>query len=920
MNLTKGKISKLYGKKRQSLRKPKRSGARNRKTFRKRHFNLATKSLKRYGGMDGVQDDQEDVSSGNTFDARAVSYGTNPALSQETKTANDAVVDEQIGRQGTRQGTTDLSAKAPPQGSVLNKKYGDYDDNDANSTSSKANEEIIPSSNIVSDVVGNVINDQAQEAKDASELATKSAVSSSLLASNIMNSDSVTQAIEQAAAKSADRGVHLSDPNIIKAIEQADANLSAAKTDAPAAVAPAAVAPTATAPANPGPSPLDQQSRQDNDLSNAINTIINTLVDKVAARLGGPNSPQNGYETVNRDARVLAEQSASDKANMNDLLSRLSENIKSQVSSKMSDIKSQVANGVEPGTNGDANAVAPVEPGVHVVPNANGDVANGDAVVPDAVVPVVPGDASVEPNAHADNKMTDPYNSVAHVPLGDEANDAANENVVLKPEVGDDNSVARGVATNDAANDLAHVVPDANAVVPDAVDALVEPTPMQKLLQNEILRPYYTQSTQINKDDRFLSDFKKVNPNNEKILGMLNYLIAHESATFPFINMMSISIREVADSLTKYNNENEDNPISLQTFIMRQGFMSQPLFDTLDGLPSIFKELLPGGKVSDITAILKQIYNSVVDYNYKEVNSFTETFIALPYVNIFELHSDKIRGEIANAAYEKKRTLFEFLRDKHYFDLPSCEIVITKTKLDEYMSQHNLNEVIKEIKEIKDIIEIAFSKYAYKEEDISKIQKCRLINAILNNDTFPNMKNTAYMRSAAYIIMNLFPNQPSEKIKSPVAPFVPVEPNDAVNSDAANVLAHVVPGANAANENDVLVAPNNLMDNNDAYAAGELDDKLHVSDPAANAEIDLDDNQVKELSSPIQQFGESKITNNQVDDDDHEFHDTRELQDDNKTNIPFSSQNKPNKGGRNKRTRRFKVHRKKATRRYRTGK
>ena len=199
--------------------------------------------------------------------------------------------------------------------------------------------------------------------------------------------------------------------------------------------------------------------------------------------------------------------------------------------------------------------------------------------------------------------------------------------------------------------------------------------------------------------------------------------------------------------------------------------------------------------------------------------------------------------------------------------------------------------------------------------------------------------------------MKLFPNPLSEKIKSPVAPFVPVGPNAAVKPEVAadNDLARVEPGANSADENAVApdaadtglstnatpfaspadnallppTADNDLMDNNGSVQPqtdNKPADKLPVSDPAANTEIDLVDNQVKELSSPIQQFGESKITNNQVDDDDHEFHDTRELQDDIKTNIPFSYQNKPNNGGRNKRTRRFKVHRKKATRRYRTGK
>ena len=49
MKLTKGKISKLYNKKRQSFKKPKRRQLSNkRRTFRKRYLNLARKTLKRH--------------------------------------------------------------------------------------------------------------------------------------------------------------------------------------------------------------------------------------------------------------------------------------------------------------------------------------------------------------------------------------------------------------------------------------------------------------------------------------------------------------------------------------------------------------------------------------------------------------------------------------------------------------------------------------------------------------------------------------------------------------------------------------------------------------------------------------------------------------------------------------------------------
>jgi hypothetical protein len=53
MKLTKGKISKLYNKKRQSFKRPKKRNLSNKiKTFRnKRYLNLARKTLKHYNSQ-----------------------------------------------------------------------------------------------------------------------------------------------------------------------------------------------------------------------------------------------------------------------------------------------------------------------------------------------------------------------------------------------------------------------------------------------------------------------------------------------------------------------------------------------------------------------------------------------------------------------------------------------------------------------------------------------------------------------------------------------------------------------------------------------------------------------------------------------------------------------------------------------------
>ena len=63
MKLTKGKISKLYNKKRQTLKKLKKGKtSHKRRTFRKRKINLARKTLKRFnykkykGGLNGAKE------------------------------------------------------------------------------------------------------------------------------------------------------------------------------------------------------------------------------------------------------------------------------------------------------------------------------------------------------------------------------------------------------------------------------------------------------------------------------------------------------------------------------------------------------------------------------------------------------------------------------------------------------------------------------------------------------------------------------------------------------------------------------------------------------------------------------------------------------------------------------------------------
>jgi len=84
MKLTKGKITKLYNKKKQSLKKiNKRKGSTKSKTFRrKRQVNLATKSLKSFNykkqrGGDPLEDDEKtpktDADQGSNNDINSAS-------------------------------------------------------------------------------------------------------------------------------------------------------------------------------------------------------------------------------------------------------------------------------------------------------------------------------------------------------------------------------------------------------------------------------------------------------------------------------------------------------------------------------------------------------------------------------------------------------------------------------------------------------------------------------------------------------------------------------------------------------------------------------------------------------------------------------------------------------------------------------
>ena len=92
MKLTKGKISKLYNKKKQSLKKKNnRRKSSNKNTFRKkRNINLANKTLKKYKKLKGGQDDiaKKDI-------ATPVVEGENPAEEQPvTSEVEKTIVEE----------------------------------------------------------------------------------------------------------------------------------------------------------------------------------------------------------------------------------------------------------------------------------------------------------------------------------------------------------------------------------------------------------------------------------------------------------------------------------------------------------------------------------------------------------------------------------------------------------------------------------------------------------------------------------------------------------------------------------------------------------------------------------------------------------------------------------------------------------
>uniref|UniRef100_A0A6C0HDF3 Uncharacterized protein n=1 Tax=viral metagenome TaxID=1070528 RepID=A0A6C0HDF3_9ZZZZ len=110
MKLTKGKLSKIYNKKKQSMRKFKLRAkkSRRRKTFRKRkHLNLNRKTLKhfKHGGIGPQNPEKALINANNTIKASF------PDTDAYAKSDNDSVVES---ANGTGTGTPPPTPSAPP--------------------------------------------------------------------------------------------------------------------------------------------------------------------------------------------------------------------------------------------------------------------------------------------------------------------------------------------------------------------------------------------------------------------------------------------------------------------------------------------------------------------------------------------------------------------------------------------------------------------------------------------------------------------------------------------------------------------------------------------------------------------------------------------------------------------------------------
>jgi hypothetical protein len=100
MKLTKGKISKLYNKKRQSLKKHKKlKSSYKKRTFRKRKVNLARKTLKKihykkYRGGEG--EDTVPPKDVDTFNEPAVNQPTEQPIVVEQPIVEEPIVEEPV--------------------------------------------------------------------------------------------------------------------------------------------------------------------------------------------------------------------------------------------------------------------------------------------------------------------------------------------------------------------------------------------------------------------------------------------------------------------------------------------------------------------------------------------------------------------------------------------------------------------------------------------------------------------------------------------------------------------------------------------------------------------------------------------------------------------------------------------------------
>jgi hypothetical protein len=294
MNLTKGKISKLYSKKKQSLKRNKRGHSGKSKTFRKnRRVNLARKSLKRLhfkenkGG--GVNDNE--LPKETTDNKEVDDYVANIASNDDTKAEPSPVIGSPF--KSPPETSTEPSFESP--------EFGDT----TPSESSSAVDETPSETTTVEETPAPTVDETP-------------AVNTALDESTVEETTAPPAVEETTAPPAVEETTALEEttpsPSVDPTVEETP--LAPTVDETPAVEETPSVEETT----NPA---VESTNNEDPELTSAINNVVSLITEKVTKKVSeevnanSVDAAQNGFKEIDETARIMGSSGGGKKSKPN---------------------------------------------------------------------------------------------------------------------------------------------------------------------------------------------------------------------------------------------------------------------------------------------------------------------------------------------------------------------------------------------------------------------------------------------------------------------------------------------------------------------------------------------------------------------------------------------------------------------------